>query len=248
MTRTKLETLFTSNIPVDCHLLKGRLETEGIDCFVFDENIVWVFPFRAVAVGGVKLKVPSHQLEPAAALLEHLKKGCLPDEKGEYKISEILQTEYERQQEVLSIKSAIRNNPALLDKPAELATSLLSTDEVAEIVKAEKEFQVLANKKLHFSWDDFFYELFDFDRDVFKYLRVRPVEYYLDKELVDRFNSSAADEHAVICPNCKSDNTKYGFAIDYKWDVLYLVLSLLFSTPFPLIRKKSHCFDCGYDF
>ena len=244
----KLETLFTSNIPVDCHLLKGRLETEGIDCFVFDENIVWVFPFRAVAVGGVKLKVPSHQLEPAAAIIEHLKKGCLPDEMGEYKISEILQSEYEWQQEILSIKSAIRTNPALLNKPAELATSLLSSDEVAEIIEAEKEFQVLANKKLHFTWKDFFYELFDFDRDVFKYLRIRPVEHYLDKELVDRYNSHPDTKNVVICPNCKSDNTKYGFAIDYKWDMLYLVLSLLFTTPFPLIRKKSHCFDCGNDF
>ena len=243
----KLETLFRSNIPVDCHILKGRLETEGIDCFVFDENIVWVHPFRAVAVGGVKLKVLSHQFEPAAAQLEHLRKGFLSDEKREYKISDILETEYERHHEVLKIKSAIRNNVALMDQPAEIETSLLNPVEVAEIVKAEKEFQVQANKELHFTWKDFFYELFDFNRDVFKYLRTRPVEYYLDKELVDRYNSGVADENAVICPNCKSDNTKYGFAIDYKWDVLYLVLSLL-TAPFPLIRKKSHCFDCGHDF
>jgi len=58
----KLETIFSSNIPVDCYILKGRLETDGFDCFVFDENIVWVHPFKAVAIGGVKLKVPSDQL------------------------------------------------------------------------------------------------------------------------------------------------------------------------------------------
>lgn len=244
----KLETLVSSNIPVDCHILKGRLETEGIDCFVFDEHIVWVHPFRALAVGGVKLKVPSHQLEPAVAIIEHLKKGRFVDEKGQYKISEILQAEYERQQEVLRIKSVIRNNPALLDKPAELETSLLTPGEVAEIVIAEKEFQIEASRKLDFAWKDFFYELFDFDRDLFKYLRIRPVEYYLEKELVDRYNSHPDTENVVICPNCKSDNTIYGFAIDYKWDVLYLVLSLLIATPFPLIRKKTHCFNCGHDF
>ncbi|WP_303917601.1 DUF2007 domain-containing protein [Draconibacterium sediminis] len=244
----QLVTLFSSNIPVDCHILKGRLETEGIDCFVFDENIVWVHSFRAVAIGGVKLKVPSHQLEPATAILAHLNEGCLFDKKGEYKISDILNSEYERQQEVLRIKSVIRNNPVLLNKPAEIESSLLNAAEVAEIVETEKEFQLLASKTLHFNWNDFFYELFDFDRDVFKYLRIRPVEYYLDKELVDRYNSHHDNENEVICPNCKSDNTKYGFAIDYKWDVLYLVLSLVVSTPFPLIRKKWHCFNCGHNF
>lgn len=60
---TKLLTIFSSNIPVDCHILKGRLSTDGIDCFIFDEQIVWVDPFKAVAIGGVKLKVPSNQFD-----------------------------------------------------------------------------------------------------------------------------------------------------------------------------------------
>ena len=90
--------------------------------------------------------------------------------------------------------------------------------------------------------------MFDFDRDVFKYLRYRPVEYFLDKEIVDNYKSKSLSDIAVICPNCKSNNTKHGYAIDYKWDILYLILSLLFLIPFPLIRKKTHCFECGFDF
>lgn len=247
MQRIKLETVFSSNIPVDCHILKGRLESEGIDCFVFDENVVWVHAFRAVAVGGVKLKVPADQLELAAATIEQVKEGCLFDEKGEYKISDVVDAEYERQEEILNVKAALRTNPALPDKHSKIKSSILSRDEIDEIIDAEKDFQQLANKKLHFTWKDFLYELFDFDRDVFQYLRIRPVEYYLDKELVDRLKSRIANETALICPNCKSDNTKYGYAIDYKWDLLYLVLSFLLA-PLPLIRKKWHCFNCGYDF
>lgn len=244
----KLETIFSSNIPIDCHILKGRLESEGLNCFVYDENIVWVHPFKAVAIGGVKLKVPSDQLDLANEILKQIEKGNLFDENGEYKTSEIFNSEYDRQLEVLKIKSEIRKNPTLLDKPVKLETSILNQNEIDSIIDSEKKFQILLNKKLGFNWKNFLYELFDFDRDVFKYLRFRPVEYYLDKEIVDNFNNKTLSNSSNSCPKCKSDNTRNGYAIDYKWDVLYLILSLLFFTPFPLIRKKTHCFNCGYDF
>lgn len=245
---TKLETIFSSNIPIDCHILKGRLECEGLNCFVFDENIVWVHPFRAVAIGGVKLKVPSDQLNLANEIMKQIEKGILFDDNGEYEITKIFHSEYDRQIEILRIKSEIRKNPAILDKSIKLETSMLNQGEIDSILDSEKEYQTILNKKLNFNWKDFFYELFDFDRDVFKYLRYRPVEYYLDKEIVDNYQSKSSSDNAVICPNCKSNNTKHGYAIDYKWDILYLILSLLFLIPFPLIRKKTHCFECGFDF
>ena len=244
----QLETLFSSNTPVDCHLLKGRLEREGINCFVFDENIVWVHPFNAVAVGGVKLKVPADQLELAKTILEQIEQGHLFDENGAYEIAKILHSEYEKQVEILRIKSEIREKPALFDRPMEIKSSMLSRNELDQIIDSEKDFQTWSNKKFQFTAKDFFYELFDFDRDVFKYLRIRPVEYYLDQEMVDYYRSKSSSDVAVICPNCKSDNTKNGYAIDYQWDVPYLILSLLLYAPFPLVRKKTHCFDCGYNF
>ncbi|MCU4154574.1 DUF2007 domain-containing protein [Carboxylicivirga sp. A043] len=244
----KLKTLFSSNIPIDCHILKGRLEREGLNCFVFDENIVWVNPFKAVAIGGVKLKVPSDQFELAEKILEQIKKGNLFDKNGEYEIASILNLEFEKQTEILRIKSDIRKNPALLIKPIKIKSTILSRNDIGLIIDSEKDFQTLTNKKFKFTWKDFFYELLDFDGDVFKYLKPRPVEYYLDKEIVDNYTSKSTSDAAVICPNCKSNNTKNGYAIDYKWDILYLILSLLIATPFPLFRKKTHCFDCGYDF
>ena len=180
--------------------------------------------------------------------MKQIERGNLFDENGEYELNKIFHLEYNRQTEVLRIKSEIRKNPALLDKPNKFETSLLNQNEVDSIIDSEKEFQILLNKKLDFNWRDFFYELLNFDRDIFKYLRFRPVEYYLDKEIVDNFNSKILSKDSAICPNCKSDNTRNGYAVDYTWDILYLIVSLIFLTPFPLFRKKTHCFDCGYDF
>ncbi|WP_159521985.1 putative signal transducing protein [Sunxiuqinia indica] len=244
----KLETLYRSNSPIDCHILKGRLEREGIDCFVFDENIVWVHPFRAVAIGGVKLKVPSDQLDLAKEILKQINEGYLFDENGKYEIAEILHSEYEKQMEVLRIKSEIRNNPALIDRPMEIKAGILSRNDIDCIIDSETNFQLLLNNKFEFTWKDFLFELFDFDGDVFKCLRTKPFEYYLDKEIVANYKPKSSSDFAEICPNCKSTNTRNGYAIDYKWDMLYLILSLFFLVPFPLIRKKIHCFDCGFDF
>ena len=148
----KLETIYSSNIPVDCHILKGRLESDGLNCFVFDENMVWVHPFKAVAIGGVKLKVPSDQFDLANERLKQIERGNLFDENGEYELNKIFHLEYNRQTEVLRIKSEIRKNPALLDKPNKFETSLLNQNEVDSIIDSEKEFQILLNKKLDFNW------------------------------------------------------------------------------------------------
>lgn len=244
----RLKTIYSSNIPVDCHILKGRLETEGINCFIYDENVVWVHPFRAVAVGGVKIKVPEDQQEKAANTIALQQTQQLSDENGIYSLSEVFQNEINKQNEILGIKSAIRKNPDLLGEPEKLKTEILSGVELVVLIESEIEFNRLSNKRLNFDWKNFWYELLDFDRSVFSYLRIRPVEYYLDKELVERFNDTSDTDSHDFCPECHSTNVKFGYAIDFKWDVLYLVLSLLTSTPLWPIRKKMHCFDCGFDF
>ncbi|ALO16845.1 hypothetical protein L21SP5_03231 [Salinivirga cyanobacteriivorans] len=76
-----LITVFFSNTPIGCYILKGRLEEEDIISFVFDEHMVWVHPFRAVAIGGLKLKVPVDTLQKARQILDAIKKGT----NGSYK-------------------------------------------------------------------------------------------------------------------------------------------------------------------
>ncbi|TPE43537.1 putative signal transducing protein [Pontibacter mangrovi] len=68
-------TIATFNDLTEAHILKGRLEAEGILCFLGDEHIVGVQPFYSVAVGGVKLKVTEADVMEAKAILARIQEG-----------------------------------------------------------------------------------------------------------------------------------------------------------------------------
>ena len=158
------------------------------------------------------------------------------------------ENEMKRQNEILSIKNRIRNDSSLLDKPLAIDSELIDQVEIEKILKNERAFQNVSKRTFKFSWKQFLYELFDFERSVFKYLRTKPVDYYLEKELVDNYANQEEPKYIIHCPNCNSDNTASGYAIDYKWDIPYLLISLLLTAPLFLVRRKYHCFDCGNDF
>lgn len=71
----RLITIATFNDVTEAHILKGRLEAEGILCFLGDEHIVGAHPFYSVAVGGVKLKVTENDVEEAKAILKQIWQG-----------------------------------------------------------------------------------------------------------------------------------------------------------------------------
>lgn len=243
-----LKTIYSSNVPVDCYIVKGRLETEGIPCFIFDEHTISVHPFRAVAIGGVKLKVPVDKFAQSQKILSLIEKDKLIDESGEYLISEVFDNEIKRQNDLLTLKHKIRCDHTLLEREPDFCGGFIDQSALEEIIKQERDFLGLSENKFLFSWKQFFYELFDFERSVFKYLRTKPADYYLDKEIVEDYISQKEIKAVCHCPRCKSDNVAYGYAIDYKWDFIYLIVSLLLSVPLFLIRKKCHCFNCGYNF
>jgi DNA-directed RNA polymerase subunit RPC12/RpoP len=54
---------------IDAHIVFGRLEEEGIRCWLKDENTATVTPFFSNAIGGIKLMVDKQQLEQAKELL-----------------------------------------------------------------------------------------------------------------------------------------------------------------------------------
>ena len=64
--------LKTFKNPLDANLTKGLLESNGIEAFIFDENIAYVNPVLTTAIGGVKLLVSSKDYEKAAALLSEV--------------------------------------------------------------------------------------------------------------------------------------------------------------------------------
>jgi len=57
---------------VSAHIDKGRLEEEGINCWLKDEHSVTINPVLTNAVGGIKLMVVSSQSERAAGILRTL--------------------------------------------------------------------------------------------------------------------------------------------------------------------------------
>jgi len=230
-------------------LVKGRLETEGIACFVYDENVINVDPFRSVAVGGVKLKVRSDQFEKAKFILNKLENDILWDDEGEYPKEILLQNEYERQKFIIEFKHSFLSSSKISDDESELIKLIVSKgfseDEAKGIITDTKDFLQQNNLKFVFKWKQFWYELFDFERDFFKYFRVKSNEFYIEKELINTLENDK--EITEKCPICGSNNIKFGWAIDYKWDILFVILSFLLTSPFPPYRKKYHCFDCGHD-
>jgi DNA-directed RNA polymerase subunit RPC12/RpoP len=58
---------------VDAHIIMGRLESEGIRCWLKDENTVTLDPILTNAIGGIKLMVPEIQVERAFELLRQFR-------------------------------------------------------------------------------------------------------------------------------------------------------------------------------
>jgi Flp pilus assembly protein TadD len=67
--RFHLTTIVSSNYPVNLHILKGRLEAEGIPAFIADEEVITLYWLYATALGGAKLQVWRQDAERAAGIL-----------------------------------------------------------------------------------------------------------------------------------------------------------------------------------
>jgi len=65
-------TVLTVQYPQQLWIIKGRLESEGIQCFVKDELTVQSYNLYSNAVGGVKLQVLQEDVEQAREILMEL--------------------------------------------------------------------------------------------------------------------------------------------------------------------------------
>ena len=54
---------------VDAHIILGRLQEEGIDCWLKNENTTTIMPIWTTAIGGIQLMVNQTQFERASAFL-----------------------------------------------------------------------------------------------------------------------------------------------------------------------------------
>lgn len=78
MKTDRYTTVLTFTYPYEVVIVRGRLESEGIECFVQDELTVQVNPFYSNAIGGVKLQVRERDLKQAVEILKET--GYLKDE------------------------------------------------------------------------------------------------------------------------------------------------------------------------
>ena len=114
-------TVLTVTYAYEVAVIRGRLESEGITCFVQDELIVQVNPFYSNAIGGVKLQVLSSDLSRAIEILKEV--GYIKEE-----------------------NSAPLEEPSCMDKDSnkqpissgksEMICPICGSEEVAEVQKA----------------------------------------------------------------------------------------------------------------
>ena len=76
-------TIKTFDNPMEAHIVKSRLENEGISCFLFDENMMSINPLFNVTVGGIKLKVNTSDADKAKDIIELINASPITDEKDE---------------------------------------------------------------------------------------------------------------------------------------------------------------------
>lgn len=69
---TRLITIKTFQDSVRAHLIKLKLEEQGIQCFLFDEKITAMIPMHDVGTGTIKLKIKETDQENALHILEQL--------------------------------------------------------------------------------------------------------------------------------------------------------------------------------
>jgi DNA-directed RNA polymerase subunit RPC12/RpoP len=65
-----LRTVATFEYAHFAHLAKTKLESEGIECFIFDEHTSSMNWFYTNAIGGIKLKVRGEEYERAVTILK----------------------------------------------------------------------------------------------------------------------------------------------------------------------------------
>lgn len=68
-TQDQIITFETFYDPMLAHIVRARLEDNGIACFIADENMIGINPLYNNALGGIKLKIFERDLERCRAIL-----------------------------------------------------------------------------------------------------------------------------------------------------------------------------------
>ena len=61
-------------------MIKSKLESENIMCFLFDENIIGLDPLYNVTVGGIKLKINKSDIRRATEIIDEAENNLTNDQ------------------------------------------------------------------------------------------------------------------------------------------------------------------------
>jgi len=73
------KTTATFQYSYEAQIVKGRLESDGIKVFLFDDLTIDTDPLVSNAIGGVKVKVLANQEQEAIQVLKLIKKYSVDD-------------------------------------------------------------------------------------------------------------------------------------------------------------------------
>ncbi|MCK5741516.1 MAG: DUF2007 domain-containing protein [Chlorobi bacterium] len=80
----KLVTIKTFTNSVDAHILKTILETEGIESYIFDENMSSMYPMTINNMfGGIKLQIAEADIAEALEIIKDYDGAKLTDSNGD---------------------------------------------------------------------------------------------------------------------------------------------------------------------
>ena len=65
----RIVTLETYYDPILAEIIRGKLEANGITCYLADENMSIIMPIYNQAIGGVKIRIFEHDLEKAKSII-----------------------------------------------------------------------------------------------------------------------------------------------------------------------------------
>ncbi|OBX26074.1 hypothetical protein LX77_02127 [Gelidibacter algens] len=80
MKNGKFTTVAVFQYSAEAQIIKGRLESDGIDVFLSDNLTIDTDPLVSNAIGGVKLKVLSHQVIEAKQILNSIQDYAIDDD------------------------------------------------------------------------------------------------------------------------------------------------------------------------
>jgi DNA-directed RNA polymerase subunit RPC12/RpoP len=74
MNQLDIITFKVFNHYIDAYIVKSKLESEEIDCLLFDEHIVTINQLYNITVGGIKLKIKASDFEKATKIINEVEK------------------------------------------------------------------------------------------------------------------------------------------------------------------------------